>query len=742
MLTRHTKLNLLVPPGLSDRIFPWGVHLIRGYIQEKDTSIAVEIADLRSKHLVHVFRRQYGELISLCMSALEDRQTQIIGNCGIDSLDLYFYFLACSEDRLIEIAKRNGLFKSKISGWLYQSVAPQDLCVLKRKLQTTLKAAIAKCLHDVEGTGYRDRVWGISVFDGTIFNALAVAQTIREMDPNVPIILGGDYMRLKYAVEIVNRLAWIDGVVVGCGEAVLLSVIHKYRQGVPVREMRIPGLVTSRFHCVEDRPLDGAALTRLTKSSTVTAHYCQNNANRAATFVQRQGKGIRILSQLGCDWGKCTFCSGGHKAVSVCRFSRGALVEHVGCLLKKIAEEPAGHVEDAQLLPWKLPETYIPLVLDGYDNDPRFIIELLHKCEEIDLGVRKVYLAAYLQIKRFSLKLGDALFRSQEKMKAVLYCSLESVNASVLLSMKKGHHELMGLFVGKAIQDTGHCWATGYMERFPRTDPGSVADEARILKQAFHLFCPPRCICGLTEYLPSEIDEIAQHPESYDLEISPIASDVWLKELFGVNLPFCHWAFDWRERPVRGRYGLILSAQKRYLQEKRSLGYFTTMLRACAPAERRPFWVLWHLLRQRTMVEASLLVLRLLHFGMKNKGISARSRYLNRLGKTTVNSGKKRTVPSLRIEGDVLYKFDGALGGKNHLVKVLTPEELRLLRYLYEVRPYSKVLEEFSGSLGNETTTRLMAIHFHLGSIVQSRDMVLCLAHDPGYWQERAKQYH
>lgn len=146
-------------------------------------------------------------------------------------------------------------------------------------------------------------VWGLSVYDSSIMSVLLCARAIRKLDKVSPIILGGGYFNATLAKRFVEGIdpGLVNGVVVGRGANVILQLLRSCRNAIPVEENRIAGFFSKHNPGgAGDSPASGIAEFIPTEDLGRTDWMPEN--------PMVQGDVVHAMPQIGCSWGKCTFC--------------------------------------------------------------------------------------------------------------------------------------------------------------------------------------------------------------------------------------------------------------------------------------------------------------------------------------------------------------------------------------------------------------------------------------------------
>jgi hypothetical protein len=87
------------------------------------------------------------------------------------------------------------------------------------------------------------------------------------------------------------------------------------------------------------------------------------------------------------------------------------------------------------------------------------------------------------------------------------------------------------------------------------------------------------------------------------------------------------------------------------------------------------------------------------------------------------------------LEDRYLKKEYNGPGKKEKWSVELSSNELRILRYLYWSRKRRQVMETFKEEMSEAEITDIIDRHIKRGSLVQFKDLLLCVFNDPGYWK-------
>ncbi|WNG18800.1 B12-binding domain-containing radical SAM protein [Cystobacter fuscus] len=752
-------LILVVPPGLDKQIHPWGVESLRDYVTTLGTVESARIWRLQEEPWLRELFDTCREPLYALYSALEPEARGVFFGHTVNPF-LYMGLVGAVGTRFLEIAERHQMF-SLASGELgLEHRVAEALTVLQEQYGRRLRDGIQQFLEPVPGAaGRRRRVWGISVYDYTLFNSLFLARAIRELDPDAAILLGGDYFDFRAADKLVRAVPWVDGVVVGYGEEVLRQVLLGLASGKSPGSLGMTGFVTrgqgaeaTQTHEAADRVLGLGQTSREHRQTVVNvpSSYTAPSRTPPVRYVHLQPDGtIRILTQRGCSWGRCTFCSQLDRRMF---FPIG--IEHV-------LEELTAVLEQAE----PTENGVRRVVLDADENDLNAVLPLIEHLNGFD---ESYVIEFWLMVRKFGVELPRLLAARNRNVLLKVILNIESLNLSTLKRMKKGTVPLQALEAVKAVQDTGHVVQSNYFMNYPLEDLQSVREEADLLRRVVHLLVPPKMMISGFSYLANARDEIHFDQEKYQIESSRVEKDVWLQEVFGVDLPFSIWAFNYRKK-LRDytAEGLVPYSYHRLSFARKELMAANTArlvllgtheqgaLSGLAEKARHAGYFLWkgvhrvaqelaktHAYQERTAVFEYL------------EGVARTNGLRRRKAAQTMDGGtpsgfadlgrrvvarweghQERESSRLRIEGNRLLKDYHLPGHEESWSRELDDKELRVLRFLYWRRQERQVRDRFKDELPAHELQEILDRHTALGTVLVHTQMMLCVAHDPGYWR-------
>ena len=226
-----SDLVLAVPFGLYPGHTPWGAEVLRDYLKYKLPEVNVFIWDLRYEDRILKLFEEYSDCISITLNLLfkvRYQMEQPFRDYGPDSRANYIFVIL--------------RYGGDIFSILQSEKIPFDVkngAVLQKKLQE-LKKHFESIIQDKiqEHSGRKRRVvFGISVYERTLFETLYLASIARRAKDGVSVIAGGEAMNISIGRAIVERNNEIDGVVVGLGEMTLFRIMHAFLNGTEVRDM-------------------------------------------------------------------------------------------------------------------------------------------------------------------------------------------------------------------------------------------------------------------------------------------------------------------------------------------------------------------------------------------------------------------------------------------------------------------------------------------------------------------------
>jgi len=715
--TSLIDLFLVVPPGLDASIFPWGVTSLSSYAEHFRVATA-RTWMLSEEPWLEDIAYRHAEPLQEALELLSRAARNVfVGHTA--SPHLFVGAVGALGARFVEIAKRRNLvafphrFRSlkRLSSQLDEMSA-----TYLEQLRQGIRACISLSdggINPVLTSAAPARVWGISVYDYTLFNSLLLAHEIRAMDPGATVVLGGDYFDYGSAMETLRgSSSCVDGIVVGYGEEVLRKILETRGAGRGIESIDSTGLVTRRSLLdrerekilqVADSALGAGRASRdeRERAVSVPTSYRPDSAAKPIDYVQVQDDGtVRVLTQRGCSWGKCTFCS---------QIDRR--------LFFPLALEPV--LEELERVLGDTPSTAMRHIsLDADENDLNAVLPLL---EVIRRAPGNYTVELWLMVRKFGAELPRFLVSRCRNLELTVILNIESLNADTLKRMKKGVTPLQILEAVKAVQDSGHKVRSNYFLNFPGEDVASVRAESDLLHQVRHLIDSDRIEISAFSYMANSRDEIHFGQDRLGLRTQRLREDVWNDEGFGVDLPFSIWSTDngrrlrsWSADALVG-----LTYHKRMFSQRAELLGSALRFAAGPAGWSRVVASSVPRLLEKARARGWAIVHAAARWTARDSGYARRSHFFDTLGV----SGSR---PRLFIDKSTLESEAG--------VPVrLSPREEELLTHLYWRRQRSQLERRFE-DWGPGHLDALLSRHQELGSIVAVGQWLLCVAHQPGYW--------
>ena len=686
-LDNKLDLNFIVPYGLFETIYPWGVSLIQEYLEKTVPDISTKIYQLNVDQELGELQKEYSEVIGKLLTSL--KQEAVLAVCGFNQNDkVFFSLVAYLGSDFIRIAQKHHLIKKSSLFSLTSSHFLSQLDQLKEKLERFLCSKLKLQSQDF-GLDSTSTIWAFSVYDSTLFECLALARFILSKTPNATILLGGDYFNFENASVLVRQHTWIDAIIVGYGEEVTQRIVQDVLTGAKINELDYDGLVNQRsINDATHEPKVNIPVIYQDMTAVDYLSFVKKGFLRDNTF-------IKILTQRGCSWGKCSFCT------EFCKFyypiSSDRLLAQLDAYLHQstdLSGEIIVSIDSDEVTPEMLVK-----VLKYFNNNP---FEQIHF---------EIY--CWLQVKLFNEEVAYALHCFKPaNAKIHLNLNFESLNRGILKNMIKGHLPLQALEAAKIIQDCGVSILTNYFLHFPLEKLSDIKDEVNILKNSIHLLVPPLGEIEIFPYCANPCDLIYRNQEKYQAVIEKYSKDVWNQEVFGVNLHFSNWSYSYKERFGWSPENLLRWSYRQAINTfGTAIGYV--------------FFVLHYAVAFITGKTYYIRRLQILD-------------YLSSLSnlKCSAETGQdfQMKIPRFYIKDEILHhEYDTPISKKCWSQK-LDGLELQMIRFLYWERKISDILSHFHDQVSEKEIEAILSHHVKLGSIIHDRGRYLCVAHDPEYW--------
>lgn len=715
------EVILVVPLGVEDVIFPWGVHSIKDFIENTCESVTVKLWDMRGDTFFAKLNERYSKTFRKLFFALDLEQMDTFFGTTTNPY-IFLVLAACTGENFFEIAG--------ISSRSLRSCA-DDL----RKLQEEFEAYVSQKLKEYrKGSSDVKRIWGFSVYDRTLFNSLYFSQLVKKNDPAASVILGGDYFTFTSAETTSKAISFVDGIVVGYGEEVMKRIVMELQQGNPINSIQTRGLVNPGYFSETGKP-------RSLNAVCVPLSYEELSKKPAGSYVRRNEAGeIHILAQRGCSWGKCDFCAQIDKDMYY-----PISVDH---LLEEVKEAISEIRADEKNEP-------IKISFDSDENSIEMITRFVQHLESIDAPGVEFDISLWFQVKSYRKKLIDVLSEiDRKKIRVHLMFNFESLNAETLRTMRKGHSPLQAIEGAKAILDSGHTFVTNYFTHYPLETNKSIAGETELLRRVVHLLMPPNGGGLFFSYAANDRDSIYHNQEKYKVKVRRLKGDSWLDDFFGVKLPFAVWAyaydevpsFRWGHPPVYSYYKMIKTRDSVYRPRQTadinwSSGEnpFSERIAFGLRKGRAVFWSASHWLSKRISKGNSFAFRNILFLyisNVLNTAITTPDEQDALDGSCKLNTRMSSNVENVKpssfyLEKGFLKKDYNIPGLKENRSLELDDNELKILRYLYWSRKRKKVIAQFKTEMTEAEVNEIIERHLELGSLVGFKGMLLCVVNDP-----------
>jgi hypothetical protein len=720
------EVILIVPLGVEEIIFPWGVHSLADYLENTCDLASLSIWDFREDNYFAELYNRYGDLINKLFFSLGSEEMEMFLGLTINPY-VFLGIAACTGAGFFKAAGR--------ARWFRRSYARE-----LRSLKDEFEAHIARKIGEYSSEKNRGRrIWGLSVYDRTFFNSLCIARLIRRNDPGASIILGGDYFDFQSAKKTIQGISFVDGIVVGYGEEVMRTIVEALRQGRSIRDLRLQGLVNDGFIA---SPGENTAI----EAVNVPPVYKNFSGELPISYVKKRERDeIRILTQRGCSWGKCSFCTQIDKEMFF-----PLPVEHI---IKETRDKIPGAGPGVG-------DSAIRISFDSDENGIDMFAAFVKYLDGMDDSKTRFDIKLWLQVKSFRREFAEVLTSIDGKrMKILFVLNFESLNDSTLGTMRKGHSPLKAIEAAKAILDCGFHFQTNYFIHYPLENSSSIERETEMLKRSAHLVMPPKVRLILFPYYANRRDEISRNQDKYNVNIRRPKSDSWIKHTFGIDLPFSFFLYSYDQRlafnlerllaytyhqTIKARDAINRPARvvnikwekgKTQLQDRAE--FFSRYAKSHAISRSLKHW-LWKSIHCFVQLLAP------------GKGRAYRQRmkfyaYLSEImdsaGETQTGkkTGKHALTSHFFLEGGYLKKEYNGPGRKEKWSLPLDGKELEMLRFLYWIRKRGQVIETFKDAMSETEINKIIDRHIDLGSIVPFKNSLLCVVNDPGYWQKTKK---
>jgi len=704
-------LILLIPFGLQPTLFPWGAEVLRKYLEVNSPDLDVSICDLHDDEQTLMIFEEYRDCISKTIGLLSkaklyighrdplinDRSRRWARRAYYIAVMLQFGkdIFSILEDEKIPI---DANFRKK-----YEKLIEK----LKQSFESSIQSKIRKYLGDKKRV-----VFGISIYDITLFESLYLASVIRRVRERVSIVVGGDAVDIPTAIKIVERNNEIDGAVVGFGEAILSEVMKSFLNGTEIRDMQLEGLINSKTIT------DYLSLPDIEK---IAAQQALNISHQMPSYVRfdLRKKKIHILARRGCGWGRCTFCRNTVKKTFIDADLAAAKRD-----IKKVLDELAASEN------FKIPMDF---EFSAENNEIEFVINLLSwLSRQAQKRKMKFNVWFWMTVQQFSR---DVVYKlkglaSTEDINLDVSVAIESLNPVSLRNMKKGITPLQGLKALKTLHDLGGRNLCNYFIFFPRDNLLGVAKENYFMRNSLHLISAPRTRFSYLFYYASHRDAISLSPKKYGIVLNSHI-DLWLTKAFNIDMPMCLTAADYSLVPSSTAEGKIVSSWFRLIWKLAFSTPKTTKIINRFTVLRRLFKVFYFLpeISYHVFVQAAY---RDFSY-MKRTWIIGNLHWWQKISRSGNGKGDSRLPQFFLKNCRLIKKYPFPF--REDWSMELNPLEMEVLRYLYGPRKSDDVIANFKMDHSDKAINEILDSHLRLGSIIRHKNKLMSIFHDPGYLQ-------
>jgi hypothetical protein len=710
---RPFPVVLLVPPGLNDNIFPWGVHIIRDYVLNRvQEPLSVEIVRLDYDPNLVSLRARHDEMITALL-----KDTPFRYQMPLTQLT----FFGAMGEAAVEPARREKLISRWTASRLRSRFGEQ-----LRQLKVEYEELLVRRLRAVPAAP-GVRLWGISVCERTEFTALVLANLVKKTFPEAKILFGGNAIRPDNADLFIKHTPCLDGVVIGPGEEVLETYIGRMMRGEALENVRGLRTRTSRgaAETAEIAPSPHKiSLTQRSKlevefykDAACPTYFWDGSAAKTISYVhrdERQRTRLRLYTQRGCSHGKCTFCELLDRAWYFPVPFEGIAGQISATLQEMMSQLDAERFDGP-----------VQIYVDSSDMDMPFLKGLLAHLTANPPKI-PIVLTFWVRVATVNSEVAEWLwkFGRLQTVRCVFVANVESFDLQALKRMRKGHSALKGVEVLKALRDCGGTVASCYFFDFPGRSYEDVESEYNILSRVLHLLTFPSTITEPQFYWAGDADIIANEPEKYGTANRREVVDVWTKAAFGFS-PKRSMEYS---QPFGWRPGVLIG----YLFHE-----FINNLSGGKPVRLRylMFWLASKLTRRPAFLklwQCAMYVFQTPCFGFQQQA-DCFSRDVDpkvRFGLERRPHGASR----LYIWNGVLFKEYASPDLNDKLTLVLSQHELQVLRFLYWVRRRDEVFAHFAGQIEEAELRDILARHEELGVLIAQGSSLVCCANDPDYF--------
>ena len=690
------ELAFVLPFGVEASIFPWGIHSIKEYIDKTTEHISTKIISFQNDPYFTKFVVKHKILLNKLVLLLEPQQMPCFYNVNINPYNFVGAVAYCGRDFLKQVDNKIPLTNEEYD----------ELDQIKNEVETHI---LKKLKDNASIDTNMPRIWAFSVYDGTLFNSLYIARLIKKLDSASPIIFGGDYFDFGSAEKLVREVSYIEAVIVGYGEEVLRKICTAMSHGFHICNQQINGLVNSYYLKNEDKE-------NICKKVTIPPFYYDLPRKPTISYVKQSESGVlHVITQRGCSWGKCSFCTQIDRC-SLFLISSDELIDEIFAIVKL---------------------SNLRKVIISFDSEEvscEFVMALLKQIQRnahLDIIFQ---MNIWFQVKSFKKNIIDQLLELDiAKVSITFRMNFESLNNKTLIRMKKGHTPLKAIEAAKSIVDCGQTYYTNYFIEFPLENSISISQEISLLEKVIHLLTHQNGNISLIRYTANNRDDIYNNQNEYNVIVNRNPKDRLLKKTFGVDLPYSYWTYEYKHK-FNYSFDFVLN----YLYNRIISCRFKLDI---PPVIVKQFFMDNVLIFRRKLTyrldkaKLSVLtgILRILAI-FKNGKVYQRRLDIFLYLRSSLNTKQNEQGCSFQLIGDRLVKDYNFLGIQDKWTLPLNDIDIKILRYLYWTRKLNDVYEKFKSDKNEQEITRFINNHIELGTIIKYEDLMLCVVNDPEYW--------
>ena len=705
-----SNLVLTIPFGLQPELFPWGAEVIRKYLEANNPNVDVSILDLHDDDQILALFEEYRDCISKMIAFLSEARFNI-GQRDILTIDKSKNWARRAYYIAVMLKFGGDLFHTLAGQGITVDESDKEWCQerlkgLKQAFESIIQNKIRSHLR-----GQKRVLFGISIYDITLFESMYLSSLIRAVSDEISIIVGGDAVDIYTAKTIVESSKDIDGAVIGFGELTMSNIMRAFLKGTEISDMQLEGFMNSK---TISRYLP---LPDIEEIAAKQAPFIQQQMPSYVRFSSKR-RTIYILARRGCGWGRCTFCRNTVKKTFI-----DADLEAAKRDIQKVLDALSSSGSAKAPVDFKF---------SAENNEIEFVIDMLiWLSRQAHTRKMKFNVWFWMTVQQFSR---DVVYKLRSlgttgNINLEVAVAIESLNPVSLFNMRKGITPLQGLKALKTLHDLGGKNRCNYFLFFPRDTLDGVAQEYYFMKNALHLISAPRTRLPLNIYIANHRDAISRNQEKYGIRIS-FHNDFWLKKAFNIDMPMCSTAADYSLLPSDTSEGEIVDSWFRliwkwYCTPPQIPSIFRNHI-----LERiyRAFYLLpeisRHILTQVIFKDFSFLkrawlIENLWQFEKKS-----------REGKETGNGH----FPQFFLKNSQLIK-KYPWPFRDEWCIALTHMELEILRYLYGPRKIESVIARYKTEYSEKAIYGVLNKHLRLGSIVRHKNKLMSIFHDPGYLQ-------